>query len=155
MIFLSFTDKITDIISPYRFLKYLLYNKNFTYLFFALLFFFSFLYQPFLNYEKYPFFRVRLQCSFGCLCIFWFSIKSIHFRLDFRRLSGPVFDPARMSEGSFSPTAVGNRAYIYLSWTPTFEGRRVQLCHDYGVFICWLGWNINFFLTQRRIDLFG
>ena len=70
MIFLSFTDKITDIISPYRLLKYLLYNNNFTYLFFALLFFFSFLYQPFLNYEKYPFFRVRLQCSFGCLCIF-------------------------------------------------------------------------------------
>ena len=60
MIFLSFTNKTTDIISNYLFLKYLLYNNNFTCLFFPLLFF-SFLYEPFLNYEKYPFFRVRLQ----------------------------------------------------------------------------------------------
>ena len=55
MIFLSFTDKTTDIISPYLFLKYLLYNNNFTCLFFPLLLFFSSLYEPFLNYEKYPF----------------------------------------------------------------------------------------------------
>ena len=152
MIFLSFTDKITDIISPYRFLKYLLYNNNFTYLFFALLLFFSFLYQPYLNYEKYPFFRVRLQCIvLDVYVFFWFSIKSIHFRLDFRRLSGPVFDPARMSEGSFSPTAVGNRAYIYLSWTPTFEGRRVQLCHDYQEFssVGWVGILISFWRNEE------
>ena len=32
-------------------------------------------------------------------------------RLDFRRLPGPVFDPPRMSAGSFSRTAAGNRAY--------------------------------------------
>ena len=31
MIFLSFTDKITELISPYLFLKYLLYNNNLTY----------------------------------------------------------------------------------------------------------------------------
>ena len=49
-----------------------------------------------------------------------------------------------MSAGSFSRTAAGNRAYFHLSWTPTFEGRLVQLCHDYGVFICKLGWNINY-----------
>ena len=43
MIFLSFTDKTTDIISPYLFLKYLLYNNNFTRLFFStfIIFFFS------------------------------------------------------------------------------------------------------------------
>ena len=33
-------------------------------------------------------------------------------RLDFRRLPGPVFDPPRMSAGSFSRTAAGNRAYV-------------------------------------------
>ena len=39
--------------------------------------------------------------------------SSLLSRLDFRRLPGPVFDPPRrMSAGSFSRTAVGNRAYL-------------------------------------------
>ena len=42
MIFLSFKDKTTDIITPYLFLKYLFYNNNFTCLFFPLLLFFFF-----------------------------------------------------------------------------------------------------------------
>ena len=36
----------------------------------------------------------------------------VTLRLDFRRLPGPVFDPPRkMSAGSFSRTAAGNRGY--------------------------------------------
>ena len=57
--FSPFTDKITEIISPYLFLKYWSYNNTFTYLFFPP--FFLFFNQPILNYEKYPFFRLRLQ----------------------------------------------------------------------------------------------
>ena len=43
-----------------------------------------------------------------------FSGSTSSYRLDFRRLPGPVFDPPRregMSAGSFSRTAAGNRAY--------------------------------------------
>ena len=51
-----------------------------------------------------------------------FYIKTfidLYVRLDFRRLPGPVFDPPRrdecgMSVGSFSRTAAGNRAYLYV-----------------------------------------
>ena len=43
-----------------------------------------------------------------------FSGSTSSYRLDFRRLPGPVFDPPRregMSAGSFSRPAAGNRAY--------------------------------------------
>ena len=44
--------------------------------------------------------------------------RYLYIRLDFRRLPGPVFDarddPRGMSAGSFSRTAAGNRAYLYI-----------------------------------------
>ena len=81
MIFLSFTDKI----SPYLFLKQLLYNNTFTYLFspilLLLLLFFRFLYRPLLNYEKYPF-RVRLQLQFWMSMYFLIFHKVNPFELN-------------------------------------------------------------------------
>ena len=72
MIFLSFADKI----SPCLFLKYLLYKNTFTYLFSP--FFSRFPYRPFLNHEKYPFFRVRLQLQFWMIWMIVLIFYKVH-----------------------------------------------------------------------------